>query len=111
MVNYIDNILGGEQRDKLALYIAGLKGTDETSSLMFGRAFTQLEAQEQEKVLKQMELRLARGPAWQDISSAEFFATVWNHALEGFYGPPQHGGNKDYLSWKMVGFPEHSGTM
>jgi hypothetical protein len=35
---------------------------------------------------------------------------LWGHVLEGFYGPPEEGGNKNYASWKMLGFPEHSGT-
>jgi len=45
----------------------------------------------------------------RNVRPASF--STWNRVLEGFYGPPEHGGNKDYASWKMVGSPEHSGTM
>jgi gluconate 2-dehydrogenase gamma chain len=25
------------------------------------------------------------------------------HTMQGFYGDPRHGGNRDRASWKMVG--------
>jgi gluconate 2-dehydrogenase gamma chain len=32
-----------------------------------------------------------------------FFEMVRDHTLEGYYGSPRHGGNRDELSWKMLG--------
>lgn len=110
-VNYVDGVLSGYQAERVALYDAGLQGTDETSQLMFGRNFADLQFDQQTRVLKAMEDGSAQGETWKAVSSREFFALVWNHVLEGFYGPPQHGGNRGYASWKMVGFPEHSGTL
>ncbi len=111
VVHYIDRVLVSEQREKRWLYTAGLAGTDETSRTMFGRPFIQLEFDQQTAVLKAIEQGQAEGEIWKKVSSKDFFSTVWNHTLEGFYGPPNHGGNKGYASWKMVGFPEHSGSM
>jgi len=111
VIDYISKLLGDEQADKLPLYVGGLIGTDETSLLMFSRSFVQLTATEQENVLKAIESGRAEGTTWQTIPSETFFATVWNHVLESFYGTPAHGGNKNYASWKMMGFPEHSGAM
>jgi gluconate 2-dehydrogenase gamma chain len=110
-VNYIDGVLAGYQSERQPLYAAGIEGIDETSQLIFGRNFVDLEFNQQTRVLKSLEDGSAQGEIWKSVSSQEFFALVWNHVLEGFYGPPSHGGNKDYASWKMVGFPEHSGTM
>lgn len=106
-VRYIDRVLAGEQRSKRPLYTAAIAGTDETSREMFGRVFIQLEFDQQTAVLRAIERGEARGESWKKLSSANFFSTVWNHVLEGFYGPPSHGGNKDFVSWKMVGFPQH----
>jgi len=78
---------------------------------MFGRAFVDLPFDQQTSVLKAVEQGKASPEIWKKVSSTEFFTLVWNHVLEGFYGSPVHGGNKNYVSWKMVGFPEHSGTM
>lgn len=110
-VRYIDRVLAAEQRDRLPLYVSGLAGVEQTSRAMFGSDFIQLSFDRQTAVLKAIEQGKASGDTWKKASSADFFATVWNHVLEGFYGPAEHGGNKDYASWKMVGFPEHSGTL
>lgn len=110
-VHYIDNVLAGDQSEKLPLYAAGLEGVSQTSQLFYGRDFTRLSFDQQTAVLKSLEQGTAQGEVWRSVSSQEFFAMVWGHVFKGFYGSPEHGGNKGYASWKMVGFPEHSGTM
>ena len=110
-VNYIDSVLSGYQREKSPLYAAGLQGADETSQLTFGRDFVDLDFDRQTGILKEMENGSAQGEIWKTVLSQEFFAMVWNHTLEAFYGPSDQGGDKNYASWKMMGFPEHSGTM
>ena len=35
-----------------------------------------------------------------------FFEMVRNHTLEGYYGSPRHGGNRDEVSWKMLGLDD-----
>ena len=35
--------------------------------------------------------------------SSPFFQMVVDHTMQGFYGSPEHGGNKDEASWKMLG--------
>jgi gluconate 2-dehydrogenase gamma chain len=111
VVHYIDNVLAGYQSEKLPLYAAGLEGTDETSRLLYGHNFAKLAFARQTAVLKSLEQGDAPGEIWRSYSSREFFAMLWGHVLEGFYGPPSEGGNRNYASWKMVGFPEHSGTL
>src|SRR5205807_5986419 len=34
---------------------------------------------------------------------ASFFQLVIDHTMQGFYGSPEHGGNRDEASWKMLG--------
>ena len=38
-------------------------------------------------------------------NSKEFFDLILAHTRQGFYGDPRHGGNRDRVSWKMVGLP------
>lgn len=106
-VFYIDRVLAGEQKDKRPLYSSGLVGVDETSRKSFGKEFIKLDFEQQTQILKAIEQGKADGEIWKKQSSSQFFSVVWQHVLEGFYGPPEHGGNKDYVSWKMVGFPPH----
>ncbi len=35
-----------------------------------------------------------------------FFDLVRGHTLEGYYGSPRHGGNRDAVSWRMLGLAE-----
>jgi gluconate 2-dehydrogenase gamma chain len=35
-----------------------------------------------------------------------FFGLLRNHTLQGYYGSPRHGGNRDVVSWRMLGVDE-----
>jgi len=35
-----------------------------------------------------------------------FFNLVRSHTFEGYYGSPRHGGNRDAVSWRMLGLAE-----
>jgi len=35
-----------------------------------------------------------------------FFELLRNHTMEGYYGSPRHGGNRDAVSWRMLGLAE-----
>ena len=61
----------------------------------FGAAtFVRLSADQQDQVLTALEKQ--RSP---------FFSLLIEHTMEGFYGDPRHGGNRDRVGWKMIGFP------
>ncbi len=36
----------------------------------------------------------------------EFFNLVRSHTLQGYYGSPRHGGNRNAVSWRMLGLDE-----
>jgi gluconate 2-dehydrogenase gamma chain len=55
--------------------------------------------------LKELEGGGAAGEAWKDLSSRDFFALILSHTMQGFYGDPRHGGNRERVSWKMLGLP------
>jgi gluconate 2-dehydrogenase gamma chain len=39
---------------------------------------------------------------WSGDKPAVFFDLVRSHTMQGFYGSPIHGGNKDYMSFEML---------
>jgi gluconate 2-dehydrogenase gamma chain len=50
--------------------------------------------------------RLERGELVIDgFSAAIFFETLLANTIEGFFADPAYGGNKDMVSWRMIGFP------
>jgi gluconate 2-dehydrogenase gamma chain len=93
VVNFIDRQLMGPYRRQQAAYRAGLKAIDEAAT-KFGKNFVDLDAQRQTAVLESL-----TGPA------KRFFATAIAHTMQGYYGDPRHGGNRDAVSWRMLGVP------
>jgi gluconate 2-dehydrogenase gamma chain len=37
-------------------------------------------------------------------NGADFFSALVLHCRQGFFGDPVYGGNRDHVSWRMVGF-------
>ncbi|GGB14167.1 hypothetical protein GCM10011324_25370 [Allosediminivita pacifica] len=64
--------------------------------------FTELEPEEQDRLL----MGLSEGEDELEHTDAKtFFDTLWQNTLEGYFGDPVHGGNRDMEAWKMIGFP------
>jgi len=67
-----------------------------------GQAFEAMELAQQDEFLKnlQTEPRDLAG-----VPSNVFFESLWGMTVEGFFCDPVYGGNKDMVSWSMIGFP------
>jgi gluconate 2-dehydrogenase gamma chain len=74
----------------------GLAGIEQASRTRFGKPFIELEPEDQLAVLQGAE----RSPELKP-----FFDLLVSHAMQGFYGPPRHGGNREAVSWRMLGLP------
>ncbi len=86
----------------LPLYQGGLDALEREAHIRGARSFAMLDSGVQQALLHQVEVGdvLAEWP----VSAAAFFATVIEHAMEGFYSDPANGGNRDAVAWHMVGF-------
>ena len=105
VVNYIDRQLCGPFRGMRETYRAGIAAIDESSRRIFSKAFADLEASHQIDFLRRVEAGDVPGELWKAVSPTEFFGLVIDHTMQGFYGDPRHGGNRDGVSWKMLGLP------
>ena len=105
VVNYIDRQLCGPLKRLRGAYRAGIAGVNQSSRTLYGVEFAELAAKKQIEVLTLMEEGRAPGEAWTQISSQEFFGHVVDQTMQGFYGDPRHGGNRDGAGWKMLGIP------
>jgi gluconate 2-dehydrogenase gamma chain len=115
-VVYIDRALAGPYRDLQRLYRTGLAALDDSCRQQHGQAFADLGEDQQDAVLE----RLAQGE-WESALGAEraesgseeadiaflpyFFAVVRQHVVEGTFGDPVYGGNRDTAGWRLLGFP------
>lgn len=100
--DYLQRQLAGDLAERLALYKAGLDALDEEAQISLGVGFSQAAPKAQDEMLARVEKGDVVTP-WS-IRPAYFFNQVLSHALEGFYADPGNGGNKDQLSWNMIGF-------
>jgi gluconate 2-dehydrogenase gamma chain len=105
VVNYIDRQLCRPFQNLQKLYRQGLASVDQSSRSAYGKFFADLDSDQQVALLRALEFGHVQREIWKEISSQEFFATVVDHAMQGYYGDPRHGGNLDGVSWKMLGIP------
>ncbi|HTY85921.1 MAG TPA: gluconate 2-dehydrogenase subunit 3 family protein [Candidatus Acidoferrum sp.] len=105
VVHFIDRKLAGYYRRHQELYRLGLQGVRESSLDLFAKRFVELAAGEQDDLLRKLESNQAPGDVWKKIPAGEFFNRVVEHTLQGFYGGPRHGGNRDAVSWRMLRLP------
>ena len=94
-VEYVDRQLMRHFRRHRAAYRRGLADTDRLSVASFRHSFGELSAAQQIEIVHGLE-REQRG----------FFELVLNHTMQSFYGSPRHGGNRDAVSWRMLGVPD-----
>jgi gluconate 2-dehydrogenase gamma chain len=86
VVVFIDRQLTGFYKPLRKTYRQGIEA--------IGRDFADLPAASQLDVLR----RIERNP-----ETKPFFDMLVAHAMQGFYGDPRHGGNRERASWKMLG--------
>ncbi|QGY31900.1 gluconate 2-dehydrogenase subunit 3 family protein [Pantoea cypripedii] len=64
--------------------------------------FAELTTEQQDQLLEAME---AGKVQFEGYDAKSFFLDVLNNTMEGFFADPIYGGNKEMVSWKMLGFP------
>jgi gluconate 2-dehydrogenase gamma chain len=58
---------------------------------------------EQTSLLESLEKDEVPAGIWADEPASAFFDLIRSHCLQGYYGNPRHGGNRDYVSYRMIG--------
>jgi gluconate 2-dehydrogenase gamma chain len=81
---------------------AGIAAANDWSRKTYGKDFDRLAAADRMTALKTMEEGKAE---FSGISSRGFFEALLQITMEGFFADPIYGGNRNMLSWKMVGYP------
>jgi len=105
VVNYIDRQLCGPFQNLQQTYRQGIVAIDGSSRMIYDKVFADLGAQQQIDMLHRLESGQVPSAIWMQVSSSEFFSLVVDHTMQGYYGDPRHGGNRDGVSWKMLGLP------
>jgi gluconate 2-dehydrogenase gamma chain len=83
-------------------FSAGVAAANDWSRKTYGRDFDGLPPDKRAEALKAMQEGKAE---FANFNSKAFFARLLTLTMEGFFGDPIYGGNRDKVSWKMLGFP------
>jgi gluconate 2-dehydrogenase gamma chain len=117
VVRYIDRALAGDLSAFRGAYTAAVVAIDAYSQQKYGAAFAALPTDQQDAVMREMDVGRA---TTQDptivrnagASTADFapnakavFEMIRTHAMQGMFGDPAHGGNTNFVGWKLVRFP------
>jgi len=89
-------------RPGLEMYRAALDALEQEAQARAGRPFTELPPKAQTALLEQIEHGHVV-TAWA-IAPENFFRQFVDHVMEGYYGDPGNGGNRNAISWRMIGF-------
>jgi len=95
VLTYIDRQLVRHYRRHQVAYREGLEQAHAISMKRFGGELAVLSSQQQFEVVNDLSQQ-----------NQTFFELVRSHTFQGFYGSPRHGGNRDGVSWRMLGLPE-----
>ncbi|MEI7829999.1 MAG: gluconate 2-dehydrogenase subunit 3 family protein [Prolixibacteraceae bacterium] len=117
VVNYIDKQLVGPLSRFQEKYRKGIFAMVTSCEELYKKQFGELSWDEQTDFLKKMESgKLAellkdnlagqgmqKTDHWADGLDRTLFDLIRSHTMQGFYGSPRHGGNKNYVSYRMIG--------
>jgi gluconate 2-dehydrogenase gamma chain len=103
VIYFVDRQLTGPYKRYQRHYRNGLKNLEATSQAVRGESFYLLSPQDQTAILESLERNEVPPEFWSEPAAASFFNLVVDHAMQGFYGSPIHGGNKDFVSYRMLG--------
>lgn len=100
--DYLARQFAGDLKPILPTYQSGLDALNAEAVAQYGTAFSDLSPEQQDALLQHVETGEVQ-TAWP-VMPQQFFRTLVNHTAEGYYSDPGNGGNRDGVSWQMIGF-------
>lgn len=104
VLNYIDLQLTRRFKKLQPAYRSAIAGVEKMARTAGAPQFAALPFDARTSLVAALEEGKADTTLFADGGKAAF-NMVLDHAMQGFYGNPRHGGNKDYASWRMIGVP------
>jgi hypothetical protein len=100
--DYLLRQFAHDLRPQLEMYRIGLDALDQEAQARTGQPFAELTPDAQTALLEQVE----QGHVITDwpLAPADFFRQLVDHVMEGYYGDPGNGGNRNAIAWQMIGF-------
>jgi gluconate 2-dehydrogenase gamma chain len=114
VTNFIDKQLVTHLSRFQNKYREGLYSLAITCQELYHKKFHELPWNDQTEFLKKIENgshneltsihgKYEGGRIWNGGDDRSFFRLIRDHTMAGFYGSPRHGGNRKYVSYRMIG--------
>ena len=100
VIYYIDRQLVSFFKHDSGIYRDSIKKLQKFCLENFDNKFNKLEIDNQIKIMEMMEKNNLNYSDW--INPSIFFNKIRLHTMQGFYGSPIHGGNKNYISFDIL---------
>ena len=101
VIHFIDKQSKLRFPNEKTLFKNGVASLQSWCKITHNQMFEELDAPTQIAVMQSMEKNEIKSDLWK-VSPKEFFEKLLVRTMQGFYGSPRHGGNKDYVSFKMM---------
>ncbi len=98
---YINRSLGDYLAAEKTAFIEGLEATDALARRTQNAAFADLSPDRQDAVLTAMDSGSAEGFP----NARAFFNRARRLTMEGMFGDPYYGGNKNFAGWDLIRYP------
>jgi gluconate 2-dehydrogenase gamma chain len=102
VTRFIDKQLDGFYSGFKPMYKTCIAALNTLSVDLYGKEFIELEFESQFQYLTDIESGKYNDKDWGEYSGSGFFGTFRSHCMQGYYGSPRHGGNRNYVSYKML---------
>jgi gluconate 2-dehydrogenase gamma chain len=106
VVGFIDRQLATREKDEREAWARGVAALDATARRRHGGPFADLGFDARTAILRDVETGAVDAADWAGLQASDFFRRLRSHTMMGFYGDPRHGGNRDRVSWRMLGIPD-----
>ena len=105
VVKFIDRQLVYHYQQHVALYREGLAAMEAAALAQHRSNFAALPFESQTAMVAALERGELVVPSWPPAAQKAFFRTVRDHTMQGYYGDPRHGGNREMVAWRALGVP------
>jgi gluconate 2-dehydrogenase gamma chain len=98
---YIDRVLAGPNAGEKAQFLEGLEAVSAYAARAQGAPLAELSAEKRDLVLQAID----EGTAQDLPQGRAFFNRARRLTLEGMFGDPYYGGNKNFAGWDLIRYP------
>ena len=101
VIHFIDKQLHLRFPEEKELFRKGIESLQNWCQSKYSKNFEELSTELQIDTMQLMEKGGMPQEQWA-VPTGKFFYKLLSRTMQGFYGSPRHGGNKDYMSFRML---------